>query len=91
MLRIRKSGGLAGRLAVVAAALNRIGNVFGGNPNRQQQVYIAAQQRIQAAAGRSPRLPRPSGTPGACSTGCSAFEHAGSAPARSRVPARRSL
>jgi hypothetical protein len=36
--------------------LNRIGNFFGGNPNSQQQVYIAAQQRIQAAARRSPLL-----------------------------------
>ena len=34
--------------------LNRIGNFFGGNPNGQQQVYIAAQQRIQTAARRSP-------------------------------------
>ena len=30
--------------------LNRIGNFFGGNPNSEQQVYIAAQQKIQAAA-----------------------------------------
>jgi hypothetical protein len=36
--------------------LNRIGNFFGGNPNSQQQVYIAAQQRIQTAAARSPLL-----------------------------------
>ena len=36
--------------------LNRIGNFFGGNPNGQQQVYIAAQQRIQTAAKRSPLL-----------------------------------
>ena len=36
--------------------LNRIGNFFGGNPNSQQQVYIAAQQRIQTAARRSPLL-----------------------------------
>jgi hypothetical protein len=36
--------------------LNRIGNFFSGNPNSQQQVYIAAQQRIQAAAGGSPLL-----------------------------------
>ncbi len=36
--------------------LNRIGNFFGGNPNGQQQVYIAAQQRIQTAARRSPLL-----------------------------------
>ena len=36
--------------------LNRIGSFFGGNPNSQQQVYIAAQQRIQTAARRSPLL-----------------------------------
>ena len=36
--------------------LTRIGDFFGGNPNSQQQVYIAAQQRIQAAARRSPLL-----------------------------------
>ena len=36
--------------------LNRIGNFFGGNPNSQQQVYIAAEQKIQAAARRSPLL-----------------------------------
>jgi hypothetical protein len=30
--------------------LNRIGDFFGGNPNSQQQVYIAAQQKISAAA-----------------------------------------
>jgi hypothetical protein len=32
---------------------NRIGNFFGGNPNSQQQVYILAQQKIQAAAAAS--------------------------------------
>jgi hypothetical protein len=36
--------------------LNRIGNFFGGNPNNQQQVYIAAQQRIQTAARHSALL-----------------------------------
>jgi hypothetical protein len=36
--------------------LNRIGNFFGGNPNSQQQVYIAAQQKIQTAARHSPLL-----------------------------------
>lgn len=36
--------------------LNRIGNFFSGNPNSQQQVYILAQQKIQAAARRSPLL-----------------------------------
>jgi hypothetical protein len=34
--------------------LNRIGNFFSSNPNNQQQVYITAQQKIQAAARRSP-------------------------------------
>jgi len=36
--------------------LNRIGNFFGGNPNSEQQVYIAAQQKIQAAARHSALL-----------------------------------
>jgi len=36
--------------------LNRIGNFFSGNPNSQQQVYILAQQKIQAAASHSPLL-----------------------------------
>ena len=36
--------------------LNRIGNFFGGNPNREQQVYIAAQQKIQTAARHSALL-----------------------------------
>ena len=36
--------------------LNRIGNFFSSNPNSQQQVYILAQQKIQAAASRSPLL-----------------------------------
>jgi hypothetical protein len=35
---------------------NRIGNFFSGNPNSQQQVYILAQQKIQAAAKQSPLL-----------------------------------
>jgi len=35
---------------------NRIGNFFAGNPNSQQQVYILAQQKIQAAAAQSPLL-----------------------------------
>jgi hypothetical protein len=42
--------------ALQQGLLNRIGNFFGGNPNSQQQVYIAAQQRIQTAARRSPVL-----------------------------------
>jgi hypothetical protein len=37
--------------------LNRIGNFFSGNPNNQQQVYVAAQQKIQTAARQSPLLP----------------------------------
>jgi hypothetical protein len=36
--------------------LNRIGNFFSGNPDSQQQVYVLAQQKIQAAASRSPLL-----------------------------------
>ena len=36
--------------------LNRIGNFFSSNPNSQQQVYILAQQKIQAAAAQSPLL-----------------------------------
>jgi hypothetical protein len=36
--------------------LNRIGNFFSGNPNSQQQVYILAQEKIQAAARHSPLL-----------------------------------
>jgi Protein of unknown function (DUF4230) len=36
--------------------LNRIGDLFSGNPGSQQQVYIAAQQKIQAAASHSTLL-----------------------------------
>jgi Protein of unknown function (DUF4230) len=36
--------------------LNRIGNFFSGNPDSQQQAYLAAQQKIQAAASHSPLL-----------------------------------
>ena len=36
--------------------LNRIGDFFGGNPNSEQQVYIAAQQKIQTAARHSALL-----------------------------------
>ena len=36
---------------------NRIGSFFAGNPNSQQQVYILAQQKIQAAARQSPLVP----------------------------------
>jgi len=35
---------------------NRIGNFFSGNPNSQQQVYQAAQAKIQTAARQSPLL-----------------------------------
>jgi len=35
---------------------NRIGNFFSGNPNSQQQVYVAAQQKIQNAAKQSALL-----------------------------------
>jgi hypothetical protein len=37
--------------------LNRIANFFSGNPNSQQQVYILAEQKIEAAARQSPLLP----------------------------------
>jgi Protein of unknown function (DUF4230) len=33
--------------------LNRIGNFFSGNPNSQHEVYVLAQQKIQAAARHS--------------------------------------
>lgn len=36
--------------------MNRIGNFFSGNPNSQQQVYILAAQKIQAAAKASSLL-----------------------------------
>jgi len=36
--------------------LNRIGNFFSSNPNSQQQVYVLAQQKIQAAAKQSPLI-----------------------------------
>lgn len=36
--------------------LNRIGNFFSSNPNNQQHVYILAQEKIQAAAQRSPLI-----------------------------------
>jgi Protein of unknown function (DUF4230) len=35
---------------------NRIGNFFSGNPNSQQQVYEAAQAKIETAAQQSPLL-----------------------------------
>lgn len=34
--------------------VDRLDNFFGGNPNSQQAVYIAAQKHIEAAARRSP-------------------------------------
>jgi len=36
--------------------LNRIGSFFSGNPGSQQQIYIAAEQKIGAAASHSPLL-----------------------------------
>ena len=36
--------------------LNRVGTFFSGNPNSEQQLYIVAQQKIQAAARRSELL-----------------------------------
>jgi hypothetical protein len=33
--------------------LNRVGNFFSGNPDSQHQVYVVAQQKIQAAAQHS--------------------------------------
>jgi len=42
--------------AVQQGLFNRIGNLFSSNPNSQQQVYILAQQKIQAAAQQSTLL-----------------------------------
>jgi hypothetical protein len=42
--------------AVQQGLFNRIGNFFSGNPNSQQQVYVMAQQKLQAAAQQSPLL-----------------------------------
>ncbi len=36
--------------------LNRVGNFFSSNPNSQRQVYILAQDKIQAAAKHSPLI-----------------------------------
>lgn len=36
--------------------LNRIGNFFSSNPNSQHQVYVLAQEKIQAAARHSPLI-----------------------------------
>ncbi len=36
--------------------LNRVGTFFSGNPNSEQQLYIVAQQKIQAAAQHSALL-----------------------------------
>lgn len=36
--------------------LNRLGNFFSSNPNSQQQVYVLAQHKIQAAAQHSPLI-----------------------------------
>jgi Protein of unknown function (DUF4230) len=42
--------------AVQQGLFNRIANLFSGNPNSQQQVYLLAQQKLQAAAQQSPLL-----------------------------------
>ena len=42
--------------AMQEGLFNRIGSLFSGNPNSQQQVYILAQQRIQDAARTSSLL-----------------------------------
>jgi hypothetical protein len=42
--------------AMQQGLFNRIGALFGGNPNSEQQVYLVAQQKIQAAAAQSPLL-----------------------------------
>jgi hypothetical protein len=42
--------------AVQEGLFNRIGNFFGGNPNSEQQVYVLAAQKLQAAAQQSPLL-----------------------------------
>ena len=52
MLNVRQSYVFAQQQGL----LNRIGNFFSGNPNSQQQVYIVAQQKIEAAARHSPLL-----------------------------------
>jgi hypothetical protein len=52
MLNVRQSYVFAQQQGL----LNRIGNLFSGNSGSQQQVYIAAQQKIQAAASHSPLL-----------------------------------
>lgn len=50
VLNVRQSYVFAEQQGVV----NRIANFFAGNPNSQQAVYIAADQRINAAARASP-------------------------------------
>jgi hypothetical protein len=52
VLNVRRSYVFAQQQGV----LNRIGNFFSGNPNSQHQVYVAAPQKIQVAARRSPLL-----------------------------------
>ena len=37
--------------------LDRVGSFFSGNPDNEQQLYVAAQQKIQAAARHSSLLP----------------------------------
>jgi Protein of unknown function (DUF4230) len=51
-LNVRQSYAFAQRQGL----LNRIGSFFSGNPGSQQQAYILAQQKIQAAASHSPLL-----------------------------------
>jgi hypothetical protein len=43
-------------VAVQEGLFNRLGNIFSGNPNSQQQVYVLAQQKLQSAAEQSPLL-----------------------------------
>jgi hypothetical protein len=52
VLNVRQSYVFAQQQGLV----NRLANFFGGNPNSQQQVYIAAQQHIETAARHSPLL-----------------------------------
>ena len=52
MLNVKKSYVFAEQQGL----LNRIGNFFSSNPNNQQQVYVLAQKKIQAAAKDSPLI-----------------------------------
>jgi len=55
-MRLRRPGPGVRARRPPALTRYRIGNFFSGNPNSQQQVYILAQQKIQAAAQQSPLL-----------------------------------